>query len=418
MTALKEIWEEIEKRTSSPFFGSFVLSWLIFNYKVPVGMLFIKQSELPKEYSSYFDLIAKHSDVINFGVPLVCAFIYTFGYPYFRDFVTVHLTKIEIKTDKKLLTESETGMMPMARYLLLKAELKAQKNEIEVLGLEERKFKDDLGISEQKVMDLERIIEETREQNDQRIRERDEYHGQELIAIKRSHENAVESVRHEIQREREQMKDEKSTLEEINLKLLQRTSALEIQNKQLSSSIEQLKLDHQQQLASEKLTNEDNLSDIKRTHNAQLEETRHTTSKTISELMAANDQKQRIIEELNSELKESRLFHEKESRSFIDQINNLTTENINLLNKIELLEQTERHRKAELDEATIIVESFSHAEKRMLEAFQKLWQELGEITRSIEAYQENYPHEPRVSSFTANLSRIVKNMRDVNIDFI
>lgn len=62
MDALKDFVSGLKERFSSPFFTSFIVSWMIYNYPIIIVLLFYKQSELIHDgYSSYLDLIRRHS---------------------------------------------------------------------------------------------------------------------------------------------------------------------------------------------------------------------------------------------------------------------------------------------------------------------------------------------------------------------
>lgn len=79
METVKEFWNEFKERVSSPFFASFIISWVIFNYPIIIGLLFYKQPELKADgYVSYLDLINQCYNSWNMiWYPLITATAYT-----------------------------------------------------------------------------------------------------------------------------------------------------------------------------------------------------------------------------------------------------------------------------------------------------------------------------------------------------
>lgn len=93
METLKDIFKDIKDRVSSPFFSSFVISWLIFNYPVVIALVFYKQQELKVDgYKSYLDLIHKSWDSNHMiWHPLLAAMLYTL---LFKELLRVIQTNI------------------------------------------------------------------------------------------------------------------------------------------------------------------------------------------------------------------------------------------------------------------------------------------------------------------------------------
>src|SRR5207302_5085956 len=86
MEKISDFFKELKERISSPLFFSFIVSWLIWNWRIPVALLFYKPSDLIADgYKSYFDVIEKdlHTNYI-FCYPLLSAIGYTLLYPLLR----------------------------------------------------------------------------------------------------------------------------------------------------------------------------------------------------------------------------------------------------------------------------------------------------------------------------------------------
>lgn len=85
--SLSNIFKDLKGRISSPFFFSFLLSWLVFNWQIIIALLFYKHNEVLLDgYSSYINLIKENSYHGNsFWYPLLAALSYTLIYPIIKN---------------------------------------------------------------------------------------------------------------------------------------------------------------------------------------------------------------------------------------------------------------------------------------------------------------------------------------------
>jgi|GEM_PF-2521743 len=121
METVNEFLKDLRSRLTSPFFGSFLISWVIINWRIPVALLFYKQDDLHLDgYNSYIDVISSNYDNWNFfGWPIASAFGYTFIYPFFRDFIRKIHARIAKVTDAKLLKISKDGYISVSKHMEL-----------------------------------------------------------------------------------------------------------------------------------------------------------------------------------------------------------------------------------------------------------------------------------------------------------
>jgi len=139
---MKEIWTEFKDRITSPFFGSFVLSWFIYNWQIPLVLIFYKLDDLVKAKTTYIDFILRYKSVEYMIVwPLVSAFLYTFLYPHFKRLINTYTAIQTLKTDTKLLKLGETAPVSQQKFLSMHAELKKNRNELATLLIEESSTK-------------------------------------------------------------------------------------------------------------------------------------------------------------------------------------------------------------------------------------------------------------------------------------
>lgn len=114
-----DFMKEMRFRLSSPFFSSFIISWLVINWRIPVGLLFYSQDDLQTDgYDSYFDLIEKS---FHWGasivLPIVSASVYSFGYPWLRNKIMNANTYFNTKGIQKNLDISKDGKVPFTMLL-------------------------------------------------------------------------------------------------------------------------------------------------------------------------------------------------------------------------------------------------------------------------------------------------------------
>lgn len=122
--------KDLKDRISSPFFSSFVISWIISNWKVSVAVLFYKQAELKVDgYASLIKLIQGEVDVKHgLFFPLGASFGYIIFYPLLKNLIIALLawykswgSELELKYTK--------GVVSIKKYLMLRQNLE-QRTEI------------------------------------------------------------------------------------------------------------------------------------------------------------------------------------------------------------------------------------------------------------------------------------------------
>ncbi len=122
MDKISDFFKELKDRASNPFISSFIISWIIFNWKIVVGLLFYKIPELKADhYASYFDLISKNTVLTqNILYPLISSFLYTFLFPIFRNIISAFNAWIKTWGENWNLKISKETNISIAKYLALK----------------------------------------------------------------------------------------------------------------------------------------------------------------------------------------------------------------------------------------------------------------------------------------------------------
>jgi len=122
MDKVSEFFKELKNRFSNPLFFSFVIGWLVVNWKIVVGLLFYSNAQLQKDgYSSYFDLIFKTSNFEKtFFFPLLIAIGYTFFFPIIRNLIAMFNAWNHKVGNKKVLEISNEGKISVSKHKKLR----------------------------------------------------------------------------------------------------------------------------------------------------------------------------------------------------------------------------------------------------------------------------------------------------------
>jgi len=130
-TSLKEIFNE---RISSPFYGSLIVSWLLWNWKIPYVTFFVDQSRLG-DCTNRIDYIFKHCDSIWLLVvgPLASTVAIIFLLPY----VTNYAFKITAQFDRwrkdKQIEIDRTQVLTIEQSLKIFSDMEELKESFKVL---------------------------------------------------------------------------------------------------------------------------------------------------------------------------------------------------------------------------------------------------------------------------------------------
>jgi hypothetical protein len=139
---IKEVWMEFKERINSPFFGSFVISWLLFNWRTPVVLLFYKYEDLIRAKTTFIDVIQRYSGWwVSLIIPAFSALVYIFCHPHFKRFINKYIAEQTKITDKALLDITDSHTVSMEKFLNTKAALKKKENDLHVLINEEEEIK-------------------------------------------------------------------------------------------------------------------------------------------------------------------------------------------------------------------------------------------------------------------------------------
>ena len=121
MDKIQDFLKELRARFSSPFFSSFVLAWLIINWKIPIALLFYKLPEWQKEEHSTYISMIQQSVTSYKGIiaPLIAAVCYTLIAPILKNSIRALHAYLDTKGTNWSLTASKSGNISIDRYMQL-----------------------------------------------------------------------------------------------------------------------------------------------------------------------------------------------------------------------------------------------------------------------------------------------------------
>lgn len=122
MEKIGDFFKELKTRLSNPFISSFIISWLLFNWRIPVGLAFYNARELSVDgYKSFINLITTQINVENsFRLPLLASLLYTFVFPFFRNFITAFDAWIKAWGSSLNYKLSKSGSVSIEKYIELR----------------------------------------------------------------------------------------------------------------------------------------------------------------------------------------------------------------------------------------------------------------------------------------------------------
>ena len=124
METFQDFFKELRDRASNPLFSSFLIAWLVFNWPIPIGLIFYEPVDLKADgFDSYFKMIKGYYDNMNMIVyPTVVSLFYTFVFPYITARIKLIHANITAKNESDILKGAKGGQMPVMKYIKLRDE--------------------------------------------------------------------------------------------------------------------------------------------------------------------------------------------------------------------------------------------------------------------------------------------------------
>lgn len=165
MDALKELFSSLKERLSSPFIFSFALSWIFSNWEISVALLWSDKTCLKgKTLIEYIEQQNNNWDSIWF--PLICAGVYTFGYPFITMAWNGLHTFVNTKTENWQLSISKEAKVPMSKFIEERTKYSEKAADLDKVIAVEKVTKTKLETAEQEKIVMQQEVETAKRQAD------------------------------------------------------------------------------------------------------------------------------------------------------------------------------------------------------------------------------------------------------------
>ena len=157
-----ELAKSLRERISNPLIFSFLWSWTIINWKIPVALFWFNAEALNKEgYPTLIRFISAQINTNNcLTFPFICAIAYTLGMPPVKTLIRSFNTWIERWSNKWNLKIAQTGSISVNKFIQLKeANQKITNTLLETIA-SEKSIADSLNIANANLAQMTKNLEE------------------------------------------------------------------------------------------------------------------------------------------------------------------------------------------------------------------------------------------------------------------
>lgn len=122
METIKDFLDDLKSRVSNPLLSSFLISWLVSNWKISYGLIFYSTHDLfINNYTSHEELVRKNLDCWNsFFLPFLISIIYTFGFPFLREIIKYLHSRIVNYWESKTLEDTKENFISVQKYITIR----------------------------------------------------------------------------------------------------------------------------------------------------------------------------------------------------------------------------------------------------------------------------------------------------------
>lgn len=133
MDKISDFFHDIKDRATNPLISSFVIAWFLWNWKIPVGIIFLKPETLVKlGFGSMIDFIQHEINNVcrTIVYPLISAVLYTGLIPVVKWGISALYTYFRTRSNRSNLTIAGTGIVPGSLFLKIRDEYEKEKRRI------------------------------------------------------------------------------------------------------------------------------------------------------------------------------------------------------------------------------------------------------------------------------------------------
>jgi hypothetical protein len=146
MDKVSDFFKELKERVSNPLILSFIISWLIWNWKIPIALLFYKPIDLRADhYDSFIDLIKKNNvNGYHFWCAVLFAICYTLLYPIVKQGVLIVGTFFDKHGTSYSLKYVKSAVVPFIDIIKERDEKQKLYDQVTTYTADKQKLIDDL----------------------------------------------------------------------------------------------------------------------------------------------------------------------------------------------------------------------------------------------------------------------------------
>lgn len=142
---IKDIFSNLKDRLSNPLIFSFLCSWLVLNWKIPVALLWYDKSQFSGcGCHTIFDFIdwqwKSHG---TFWIPFFIAIGYTLAIPFVKNSIRIISAHAQKWGENEEIKALEGGKIGIDKYLMLREDYKKRIDNLEKIANEEKKYIDE-----------------------------------------------------------------------------------------------------------------------------------------------------------------------------------------------------------------------------------------------------------------------------------
>lgn len=146
METLKELISSLSERLKNPLINSFIISWLIYNWRVPIALLFYDNEDIRCDgFYSFNSFIGYEiSKVGTFCVPFLCSVSYILVFPFLRNWMSELNAWFISWGSERTLKRSKEGFISTDKYMTLRETLKIKEDNLAKIIKEESKYLEEI----------------------------------------------------------------------------------------------------------------------------------------------------------------------------------------------------------------------------------------------------------------------------------
>lgn len=156
MEKLSGVWDNVKERLNNPLIFSFIISWVFFNWQIPVALLWYDSPGNTEDNLSLIDFIEQNLSTANsFWYPLAFAITYTLSIPILKNLISAFQSWNLKWGDRLTLMILKNSVVPIDKYLKLRRNYEKRTEVLEQIITTENVRQEQLDLANTKLLTSE-----------------------------------------------------------------------------------------------------------------------------------------------------------------------------------------------------------------------------------------------------------------------